>query len=98
MSTRAPKQSAGYQRGVVIGDGSTFGRPRDFAKAEPWTPPPDPEPKDERERMGRLAFYAHRDSLLLFFPAHPTWAQMPPVSQEAWCAAAQAVLAAVPSK
>lgn len=95
MSPKAPKQSAGYQRGVVLGDGSTFGRPRDFDAAKPWTPPPDSEPRDERERLGRLAFYASRARLLDFFPAHPTWAQMTPIQQEAWCDAAEAVRAEV---
>lgn len=103
MSVRAPKQSAGYQRGVVLGDGSTFGRPRDFAAAKPWTPPPDPEPRDERERLGRIAFYASRARLLDFFPAHPTWSQMTPIQQDAWCDAAEAARAepqrsAVPSE
>lgn len=84
-STHAPRQVAGYERGVVKGSGSSF-RTR-VQSAEPWQPPPDPEPRDDRERRGRAAFYVHREFLKTFRPECPTWGQLPSILREAWCVA-----------
>ena len=89
MRNHAAKQSAGYQAGVVKGDGASLGRPRVFTTT-PWAPPAAAEPQDDRERRGRAAFDAHRARLEAVFPNHPTWSQMPPISREAWCDAAEA--------